>query len=665
MGPDPTLTSPVTFVIKDATPAVAGSVSINDVTIMEGNSGTSWATFTVTRTGGTAAFTVNYATADGTAAWGSDYGYNAATLSFADNATSAIFSIPIYEDTVYEGNETFYVNLSGVTNGATIADSQGVCTIVNDDAAPSNPDLQAVLYQTSTSASIAAGGVVSYAYYVANNGSAASGASVSRVYLSADQTITSADTLLATTGDPALLTSYTTTVRQLQLTIPSTIGPGTYWIGTVADSDNQVAESNEANNVSQLVQLTVTAAGPFTEGADAVTLSMSGQTWHALGGNDVVTGTSGVDAIYGEAGDDLLYGGWGADTLDGGTGNDTLIGDEPLLLTDNALAVRRLYLASLGRGPDDQGWRSWTGALDQGRTVASIALGFVSSVEFQAKYGALDSTGYVTRLYNNVLHRVPDATGLAGWVNAIDSGSLTQAAVLVGFSESAEFKVDSDIEYEIGQVYRLYGATLGREPDAAGFQSWVSAVTGGAGDAITITAAAAGFVGSTEFQTKYGSLNNSAFTTLLYNNVLHRAPDATGLAAWVNALNAGMSRTDVVVGFSDSAEYAANTTPALNAYMQTVVPGWNDRLEGGAGNDLLCGGMGADAYIFRAGAGGIDQIYSYDAWDSLSLLGFGYANAGAALSHMTQSGSDVVFSDQGEQLTIHGATLNQVQVKIA
>ena len=44
-----------------------GSVSINDVTITEGNAGTKVATFTVTRTGGTAAFDVNYATADGTA----------------------------------------------------------------------------------------------------------------------------------------------------------------------------------------------------------------------------------------------------------------------------------------------------------------------------------------------------------------------------------------------------------------------------------------------------------------------------------------------------------------------------------------------------------------------------------------------------------------------
>lgn len=364
-------------------------------------------------------------------------------------------------------------------------------------------------------------------------------------------------------------------------------------------------------------------------------------------------------SILGQAGNDYLFGGTNSDTLDGGAGNDTLIGDGPVVLTDNALAVRRLYFASLNRGPDDQGWASWTAALDGGQTVAGIAAGFVGSAEFQSKYGALDNPGYVTLLYNNVLHRASDAGGLAGWVNALNNG-MTRAEVLVGFSESAEFKISSDIDYEIGQVYRLYGATFGRQPDTGGFQDWVGAVTNG----MSITTAAAGFAGSAEFQAKYGALDNTAFTTMLYNNVLNRAPDSAGLASWVNALNAGMSRASVILGFSDSAEYIGKTTPALNAYMQTAVPAWNDTLEGGSGNDKLCGGMGADNFVFRAGQGGVDDIYYYESWDSISLLGFGYANAAAATAHMTQSGSNVIFADQGESLTIHGTTLGQIQVKL-
>ena len=116
--------------------AVAGSVAISDVTISEGNAGTQVATFTVARTGGTAAFNVNYATADGSATTADgDYVASSNTLQFAANETSKTFSVMINGDTKFEANETFNVNLSGATNGATISDGQGVGTITNDDAA--------------------------------------------------------------------------------------------------------------------------------------------------------------------------------------------------------------------------------------------------------------------------------------------------------------------------------------------------------------------------------------------------------------------------------------------------------------------------------------------------------------------------------------------------
>lgn len=63
----------------------------------------------------------------------------------------------------------------------------------------------------------------------------------------------------------------------------------------------------------------------FTAGNDTVTLPGPGK-YHALAGDDVVTGTSGKDKIFGDAGNDILNGGAGNDKLIGGTGNDTLIG---------------------------------------------------------------------------------------------------------------------------------------------------------------------------------------------------------------------------------------------------------------------------------------------------------------------------------------------------
>lgn len=118
----------------------APSLSINDVTVVEGNSGTTSAIFTVTLSGSTSLpIAVNYATADGTAQAGSDYIATSGTLTFnASLATSQTLtiSVQVNGDTLFEPAEQFAVNLSGPTNGSTIADAQGIGTITNDDAPP-------------------------------------------------------------------------------------------------------------------------------------------------------------------------------------------------------------------------------------------------------------------------------------------------------------------------------------------------------------------------------------------------------------------------------------------------------------------------------------------------------------------------------------------------
>src|SRR4051812_28324282 len=111
----------------------AGSVAISDVSISEGDSGTKLATFTVTRTGGTAAFSLNFTTADGTATVADgDYTAASGSVSFGTNVNTQTISVAINGDTKIESDETFFVNLSG--SGATISDGSGVGTIVNDDA---------------------------------------------------------------------------------------------------------------------------------------------------------------------------------------------------------------------------------------------------------------------------------------------------------------------------------------------------------------------------------------------------------------------------------------------------------------------------------------------------------------------------------------------------
>jgi Ca2+-binding RTX toxin-like protein len=362
------------------------------------------------------------------------------------------------------------------------------------------------------------------------------------------------------------------------------------------------------------------------------------------------------DEFIGTNLNDIVRAGPGGDALTGNGGADTLLGDGAVMMTENALSIARLYLATLGRGPDDAGLTGWTAARDAGASLNSIATGFVNSAEFQAKYGARTNAQFVELLYNNVLHRAADSSGAAYWLGLLNGGA-TRESVVTGFSESQEFAKASDAEWHAGEVYRLYGATLDRAPDAEGFAGWVSTLDDGVG----IQDVAAGFVNSPEFQSKYGNLDDTGFVTLLYNNVLGRAPDAGGLADWLRLLDSGGSRTAVVVGFSDSPEYVGSTAADLKAYMKSVQPTWNDTLNGGAGNDYVSGGHGADSFVFNRAALGADHIFEFEAWDSVRLEGFGYGNTADVFSHLSVSGANVIFTDQGQTITFHTATLAEVQ----
>lgn len=113
---------------------VTPSLSINDVTITEGNSGTTTANFTVTLSvQSTDTVTVNYATADGTAKEPADYTARNGTLTFAPGQTTKTIPVTVKGDVIDENNEDFFVNLSNPSSNVTVVDLQGKSTITDDD----------------------------------------------------------------------------------------------------------------------------------------------------------------------------------------------------------------------------------------------------------------------------------------------------------------------------------------------------------------------------------------------------------------------------------------------------------------------------------------------------------------------------------------------------
>jgi len=101
--------------------------------------------------------------------------------------------------------------------------------------------------------------------------------------------------------------------------------------------------------------------------------------------------------------------------------------------------VARLYDAAFGRDADPTGFNTFVSAIINNTSLQQVALSFLNSAEFASRYGtAASDTTLVDALYANALHRPADAAREALYMQALGSGGLNRAALLVAFSESQE-----------------------------------------------------------------------------------------------------------------------------------------------------------------------------------------------------------------------------------
>jgi hypothetical protein len=155
---------------------------------------------------------------------------------------------------------------------------------------------------------------------------------------------------------------------------------------------------------------------------------------------------------------------------------------------------------------------------------------------------------FTMQQYRDFLSREGDPPGITGWTNVIVAGTYSRLDVINGFFNSVEF------DGVVAPVVRLYFALFLRVPDYSGLIYNVGLIKNGSQ---TLRSLADFFTARPEFQATYGSLNDTQFVTLLYNNVLGRAPDTAGLNGWVSLLQSGYTRGQVMIGFSESVEYKA------------------------------------------------------------------------------------------------------------
>ena len=309
-------------------------------------------------------------------------------------------------------------------------------------------------------------------------------------------------------------------------------------------------------------------------GNDTLVGRIGNDTLMGEAGNDRLQGDEGHDSLSGDAGSDHLMGGTGHDTMDGGVGNDTLIGGKG---NDTLIG---------GNGVDLVVFDDLAATVTIVARIAGLEIHSADGIDFVADDVETLQFGDATLTYGQASARaLRPVQGTQNAEHLLGSGAADRlqafggddtisggggADVIFGgdgndylYGDGQKITSDPSVS---AQVYRLYQATLDRVPDAGGHLGWFTRLTE---KDLTLPDAAAGFVGSIEFKNIYGALDDNGFVNLLYQNVLGRDADPGGLAGWLNALTGGTTRANVVLGFSESAEFMNSTREGSTSFTQS------------------------------------------------------------------------------------------------
>ena len=227
--------------------------------------------------------------------------------------------------------------------------------------------------------------------------------------------------------------------------------------------------------------------------------------------------------------------------------------------------VDRMYDKFLNREPDKVGFDDWYNKLLSGELEgADIIEGFAASKEFESLN--LNSSEYLDIMYQGIFDRNPDEAGLATWTPIYKSG-VSASYIPAQFVGSDEFTKLCD-KFGIARgsivltqnrdkdpvitefVNHFYDKCLDRSGEEGGLNDWTGKLLEQTSTGADISH---GFIYSKEFQEK--NLDDKAFIETLYQTLLMRISDASGMADWMNHLDNGVSKEYIRAGFVNSKEF--------------------------------------------------------------------------------------------------------------
>ena len=162
-----------------------------------------------------------------------------------------------------------------------------------------------------------------------------------------------------------------------------------------------------------------------------------------------------------------------------------------------------------------------------------------------------DVAGYLGRRSDYVISRIANEITVQDAIRSRDGTDTLVQIEKIQFSDSV---VTFDTAGNAGMAFRLYKAALDRTPDERGLAGWIKYMNEGG----SLNAMAQQFIDSQEFRSNYGPLDDRNFVNRLYLNVLDRNGEEAGVSGWVGGLAGGLSRAQVLAGFSESSENQAN-----------------------------------------------------------------------------------------------------------
>ena len=240
--------------------------------------------------------------------------------------------------------------------------------------------------------------------------------------------------------------------------------------------------------------------------------------------------------------------------------------DSSDIVAGDTNGVKDIFVWDLGYQTNRRVSTKTSGAEDHGHSaVAAISPdGHVIAYESLATDGFSPDANGATDIFWRGTYQLGPFVGVLQMIQQFGqdfTGSPLPLGTLVELSDSVLYgtrssaRVITDLAHggfddHRGPVIRLYWAFFGRLPDQGGLDYWVKKHRTGT----TLKAIANSFAKSSEFVNHYGLLSDTAFVTLVYQNVLERNPDPAGLAYWIDRIQHGVTRGEMMTGFSESSE---------------------------------------------------------------------------------------------------------------